>query len=307
MKRLLATSLLVVLAALALHAAGTLDVYFINVGHGDAILIDFGERECLIDFGGPARYCPELSQSSQGCGGSCLGCHGDLLLRLVDGDLELAILSHNHWDHYGGFVNLLDVLQGAEKVLDQLWQGPDRGADTEGRYWGEFEAAVAAAGLDQPVDESGSLPPPIHPNLTWTLLSPSEVYQAEENDNRNSLVLLLTFGNVSFLFTGDIQTPTESTLSATTPLAGTVVLKVAHHGSHTSTSVPFLEWADPELAIISGDKDDLHENTRSALGRHGVPFLQTSGNGTICVSTNGIAVWVTTDMVSGDSFGCSED
>jgi len=243
----------------------------------------------LIDFGGPAKDCPGLIETSEDCGVTCLGCHTEFLLDLIDGNLELAILSHNHWDHYGGFADFLGVLEDAGKVLERLWQGLDRDADTEGPNWGEFENAVKSAGLSEATGDSAGIRLELHPDLTWTFFSPRDLNQAKKNDNRNSVVLLLTYGD------GDIQSPSEeSFVTRDEALPGTLVLKVPHHGSSSSSSMTdeFLDWADPELAIVSGDADDLKPETVAALGRHMVPFLQTSENGTIRISTDGVSVWI---------------
>lgn len=296
MRKLALVAALVCTAVIQALSADTLDVYFIDVGHGDAILIDFDSIECLIDFGGPTRYCPELTAKTTDCGSTCLGCHSDFMLDVINGDLELAILSHNHWDHYGGFVEFSRLLQSEGRALGQLWRGPDRDPDTCGTNWKEFHAAAEVAGPSGPFNEAASAPPALHPELTWTFLSPEDPYEASTDDNRNSVVLLLRYGKVSFLLTGDIQSPSEETfVQCGATLPWTLVLKVPHHGSdnRTAMTADFLDWADPELAIISGQIDDLGEATRAALGEKEIPFLQTCNNGTICVPTDGVSVWVT--------------
>ena len=82
--RTLCAALLIILAlGLLGFATGTLDVYFIDVGQGDAILIDYGQYEMLID-GGPD--------------GSCV----PFLAQYVDGSLEVLVVTHPHSDHVGG-------------------------------------------------------------------------------------------------------------------------------------------------------------------------------------------------------------
>jgi competence protein ComEC len=275
---------LVVACAAPLAAAPTLDVYFINVGRGDAILIDCGDWEALIDAG---RGYPETDAEVLATLEKCVN----------DGTIEVAILSHLHADHYGGFFS---VFQRYEVL--EFWSSNDSSPDTCGETYGAFMTALTGGRLDREKLECGDQRRT--GCLLWTVLSPSTMRATpvDENDNANSLVLLLQYGAVSFLFPGDVQADSEPTFSAQTdPETGSVavalpdtqlVLTMPHHGRDSSTSSSLLAWADPELAIVSGIAGDLSPTVVSNLGRRNVPFLTTFDNGTIRVSTDGIAVWV---------------
>lgn len=299
---LVAFAVAVVLAVSA-SSADTLDVYFINVGHGDAILIDYNGRECLIDFGGPTKDCSELNRVSDKCNGTCLSCHNDLLLRLIDGDLELAILSHNHWDHYGGFVKLLALLTATEKHLEELWQGPDRSADCEGTNWEMFQDAVSGAGLAQPFDDALAGPPQLHPDVTWTFLAPQQLSESKKNDNENSVVLLLTYGSVGFLFTGDLE-ELATDVVAEWQLPEILILKAPHHGRSNSATQALAESLEPDLIVVT--TGHCVPQTGGTLTQLGIPFLSTSTSGTIRLSTDGESVWVTTDTLSGQVVDCTD-
>ena len=107
---------------------------------------------------------------------------------------------------------------------------------------------------------------------------------------KNSLMLLATYGDISFLFVGDIESAGEAALLDIALADGPLVLKVAHHGSDTSTSIAFLNWAQPDLAVISTKYDNPPAST--ALSLLSIPYYMTSDAGTIHVSTDGEAIWV---------------
>lgn len=285
MRKLVLVTLLVVLTSITLYAADTLDVYFFDVGHGDAILVDYGNWECLIDTGYENQWLGDDTD-------------WDLLAGLIAEPLEVFALSHPDRDHYSA----LDVLGCVHRIEVVLYAATPQAKSTVDELLAELDCGCPELYESPPVARSVLVDadsPVSGMEPDWRVLHPTSVFFAEEGDkNENSLVLLVTLGKVSFLFLGDIEQKAEVSLQSTEALDGTLILKVAHHGSDSSTSIPFLEWANPELAIISADADDLHPDTAAILGEYGVPFLTTHDNGTICVSTDGTAVWVTTDMLS---------
>jgi len=284
MKRLLATSLLVVLAALALHAACTLDVYFIDVGAGDAILIDCGNWEALLDAG------PGFSSSNSKIL-EVLEEHVD------DGTIELAILSHPHSDHYGGFRAVFDRYE-----VGTFWRSHDTEADCHGITYDTFMTALAQESSALSLLEVGDQVS--FGLLRWVVLGPNEIIGGSENDNENSLVLLATYGDVHFLFVGDIETIGESALQDIALPEGDIILKAAHHGSDTSTSLAFLTWAQPDLAVISTRYST--PPAASALESLSIPYMMTSECGTICVATDGESIWISTDTLSSFDVDCTD-
>ena len=257
--------LLGTILSLTAAASVSLDVYFIDVGKADAILIDYGDWEALLDAG--RGFAPQRTELLE-----VLGTH------VADGVIELAILSHSHTDHYVGFE---DVFEWYE--VEEFWRSVDPVADVEGPLYDDFLLALSAenliARLVQPGDalQTGS--------ITLSVLGPTNLKAGSPNDNDNSLVLLLSYGTVHFLLPGDIESHGEAGLIATPRPSGRLVLKIAHHGSHTSTSVPFLDWAEPDLAVISTGYATPPALT--PLVAEGIPSLMTSESGTIRVSTDG--------------------
>ena len=280
MKRLVVVLAVIGLLTIGVWGQETLDVYFLNVGHGDAILIDYGEWECLIDAGGNETASRDLVREF-------------VLSDLVEGCLDLSVLTHYHDDHYFGFIDLLEELAERCQLPGAFWLSSDCCPDKCGPHWQSFHSSLGDLQTPPKTVEAGMVVS--HEDLHFEVLHPSHDFtDQEQDDNECSLVALLSLGSVRFLLTGDIENLGEAALLSGLQPCGNLVLKVAHHGSATSTSLEFLCWADPELAIVSGDEDDLTPAVIENLGICGVPFLTTDENGTICVSTDGRSIRITT-------------
>jgi len=277
--------LLVAVVTFVTVADNTLDVYFINVGQGDAILIDCGDWEALLDAGRGYSATNEAILT-------VLAEHVD------DGILELAILSHPDADNYGGFETVFSLYE-----VWEFWRSFDTSPDTTGPAYLRFLNALTAEGLVPRLLECGDRV--VMGQIEWVVLGPGELRTGSENDNDNSLVLLLTYRDVRFLFAGDIESYGEAPLLGIDLPEGPLVLKVANHGADTSTSTEFLAWADPQLAVISAKYENLP--AMGTLTLLGIPFSTTQAADTIYVSTDGEVVWVSPDVLFGQPVDCSEE
>ncbi|MFQ6044637.1 MAG: ComEC/Rec2 family competence protein, partial [Candidatus Poribacteria bacterium] len=116
--------------------------------------------------------------------------------------------------------------------------------------------------------------------------------------NNNSIVLKLRFGRISFLFTGDIETPAEYAMLHSGADLQADILKAPHHGSVTSSSKAFLNAVNPVFAVISAsERNRFNFPSEAVLRRYkqrGVKLLQTSKSGAITIVTDGRRVWVKT-------------
>lgn len=125
--------------------------------------------------------------------------------------------------------------------------------------------------------------------MTFQVLNP---YTTTGDDlNNNSVVLRLVYGQVSFLFTGDAQQDAEARMIADGFPLKADILKVGHHGSHTSSSEAFLAQVKPVVAIYSAGAGNTyghpHAETIAALNAVGAKIYGTDQNGTISVTTEG--------------------
>jgi len=130
-------------------------------------------------------------------------------------------------------------------------------------------------------------------NASFTILSPFRYYP-ETNDN--SLVIHLTHGENTFLFTGDAGYEAEKDMLDSEHFLQADVLKAGHHGSSTSTSQDFLNIVDPSFAVIScgkgNDYGHPHTETLQKLQQAGITVYRTDKQGTITAQSNGTSlVW----------------
>ena len=119
----------------------------------------------------------------------------------------------------------------------------------------------------------------------------------EESDlNNTSIVLKVTYQNISFLFTGDASTKVEEQLNKS-DLQSTV-LKVGHHGSSTATNEEFLNTVNPQYAVISVGVDNQYEHPHTTvlntLASHNITTYRTDQDGTIKMITDGTNIEINT-------------
>jgi competence protein ComEC len=274
---------LLILAILATTAAATmpddkLRVSFLDVGQGEAILIQKGSQQVLVD-GGPS---PQLLALELG-----------VKMPFWDRTIELVVLTHPHADHITGLVEIIQRYR-VERVLY-----PESDYDSPiCREWlgliGENNIRCTVAQAGQEIDLGGG--------VTMKVLNPPATPLSGTNSdiNNNSVVLNLSAGEISFLLTGDIEREAEFGLIAGgSDLSGTV-LKVGHSGSKTSTTPDFLAAVNPAVAVISvGENNYGHPSgevivrLEAELGKEYV--YRTDERGTIEFITDGERLWVEVD------------
>jgi competence protein ComEC len=251
-----------------------LHVSFLDVGQGDAILIQTPNHQDILVDGGPSAQAisGELSQH----------------LPFWDRTIELVVLTHPHLDHLTG---LLEVLQ-RYKVQQVLYLDTDYQMPPEQ----EWLTLIHDKGVKATLAEAGQV---INLGMGATsieVINPIPDSSVPAMDN--GVVLRLSDGKVSFLLTSDISKEAELDLIARRAELSSTVLKVSHHGSDTSSSAAFLAVVDPQLAVISVGAD----NTFGHPGQETMARLtdtvgldkiyRTDKNGTVEFITNGEKLWV---------------
>jgi len=242
--------------------SGLLEVHFIDVGQGDSALISKDNTNILVDAGDwkGDEVVPYLKE--QGIT-----------------DLSLVVGSHEHADHIGQMADVVNEFNVDEvwlpgnthssNVYNNLLEAIDENDVNyeEPRAGGEYQIG------DLDIDV-------IHPKkLTGNL-------------NNDSIVMKVTYEDVSFLFTGDIEAKAEKELLARTKDLKSTILKVSHHGSNTSSTSDFIRYANPSEAIISVGEDNKYKHpnkevldTLKNVASTGV--YATKDNGSIVVKTDG--------------------
>jgi len=244
-----------------------LEVSFFDVGQGDSIFIETPEKQQILIDGGPSSVILEkLAQE----------------MPFYDKTIDLIILTHPEHDHMRG---LLDVLERYE-VENILWTGVIR----DSNEWKEWMRLLDEEGAQIKIAEKGQRIM-LSESVFIDILYPFENLNNKEikQTNDTSIVAYLSFNNTSFLFTGDISKKIEAKLIEQGSLDSRV-LKIAHHGSKTSSSQEFLESVSPEIAVIQVGKNSYghpYEEVLSRLKESDIDILRTDEKGDIKIASDG--------------------
>lgn len=224
-------------------------------------MLDLGDTEVLIDGGGRSPGVTAYLEDH------------------VNGSLEVLIATHPHADHIGGLIEVLDDFD-----VEEIWLNGD--TSTSNTY-SDFMAKVNSEGAE--VKEARRGDTIVVDSLMFDVLHPIEPLVSDINDN--SIVLMLSYGDIDFLFTGDATTESENSMIADGVLADIKILKVGHHGSRYSSSQAFLDIVGPEVAIYMAGSGNTyghpHDETISALEDIGADVYGTDVSGNIVVTTDG--------------------
>lgn len=250
-----------------------LQVTVLDVGQGDAILIESpGGANILVD-GGP--------------GGAVLRGLGDQLA-WSDRSLAAVVLTHPQADHMYGLVDVL-----ARYDVRRVLAGP--GVQPSPGY-SAFAAVAARDGLRIETLEAGKAFD-LGDGVRLDVLGPVPEMARDRELNNTGAVLKLTWRDVSFLLAADIEAPAEKALLASDQDLRATVLKVAHHGSRTSSTRAFLDAVRPSVSIVSSGKDNQFGHPAPdvvhRLDDYGA-VLNTAGVGTVHLETDGKRLWIST-------------
>ncbi len=269
----LVLSILVVLIAAANRPDGQVRVTVLDVGQGDAILVEGGRGGRLLVDGGPDpdRLLVAL----------------DARLPPWDRRIDLLVLTHPHEDHVAGLALLLDRYQ-VGRTFEPGMIGPGPGY----RAW---QAALGRLGLHPDRLATGDAfgLDEIRFHVLWPDPGavPLEPADGGTAINNVSVVLLGEVGQERFLLAGDIEEQIDPILLSR-GLPRVDFLKIAHHGSRTSSTGPFLDAVRPRVAVASAGKGNPYGHpTKATLDRvaaRGATVLRTDLNGSVEVTLDGI-------------------
>jgi competence protein ComEC len=285
-----AAAALISLAVLVVHPfpaalqRGMFELTAIDVGQGESLFLGLPDgRTMLVDGGGLPSYGGSI-RSRFDIGESVVSPY--LWSRSIR-RLDVIAVTHADNDHIGGVPALLENFD-----VGELWlaAGPD-----DERMLPLLEAA---RGRGVPVRRFQGGDCETLGAVAIEVLSPVVEASIGNRKNDDSLVLRASYGNQSFLLTGDIEKRAEQVLLAGPLLGPQTVLKLAHHGSRTSTSPQFLDRVQPAFAIVSsGYRNSYghpHPDVVRRLNRRGVNVLRTDQDGLVSVATDGERIFVST-------------
>ena len=253
-------------------AEDTLSVHFIDVGQGDSIYMHCGGTDILIDAG--EREAGETVMQ--------------YLQQQGVRSLDYVIATHPHSDHIGGLAKVLEEIPAEHVLVSDI---PEKQLPLSASYE-RFLEAVAQASLTLEIVTPGTRYQ-LDKGAVLEILGPMGTDY--ESLNNYSLVARLTYGENSFLFTGDMEEQAEKELLQAQVLSPVDVLKVGHHGSSTSTRKKFLAAVSPRMAVIQcGDNsyNHPHSNTVERLAGYTDKIYRTDLQGTIVMESNGHSIQV---------------
>lgn len=243
-KKLVVVIMIVILIAnscIYVKNHGKMIIYFIDVGQGDSTLIRTAQSKIiLIDGGGSENSSFNVGEKT-------------LLPYLLDRKitvLDYVVISHFDTDHCGGILYLMEHIKVKNIIISK--QGK------ESSNYNKFKNIVIDKGISVIFAKKGDKIK-IDNETYMDVLFPSNNLISDNILNNNSIVTKICYNNFSILFTGDVEEIAEKEICSqynTTNKLKANILKVAHHGSKTSSTAEFIKMVKPQIALIGvGEKN----------------------------------------------------
>lgn len=239
-----------------------LTAHFIDVGQGDCTLFVSGEETMLIDSG-EKEYADTVLHNLENYGVT---------------ELDYVVVTHAHSDHMGAMADILNTVP-TETIIFSEPSEKSSGTKTYGEFLDAADNCGAEIILAEP-DYTFSFG-----NAECRILAPFSV--SEDEENNNSVVMLITADTTSFLMTGDAEKAVEKEILEKYPELTATILKAGHHGSKTSSHNKFVDRLDSEAAVISVGKDNNYGHpTQEVLDifqQHDISCYRTDLDGIITI------------------------
>ena len=277
------------------EAKGQLTISMLDIDQGDAVLIQTGAKNVLIDTGDDKYY----EDGKKGKETTQLLTE---LQKLKIDHIDTLVMTHAHADHIGK----------ADKVIAQygVKELVYNGIPSTSKYFINALKAAKANGTQQVKVKAGDVLD-FGNGVSFEIVSPSQSLIDEDTAaikakkkvdvNNESVVGRLTFGNFAMLFTGDAEGPVEKDMVASYgKKLKCQVLKAGHHGSKTSSTAEFLKLVQPESVVMSLGVNNQyghpHEALLNRLQKQGIKNIyRTDANGTITIVSDGSSYSITTE------------
>ncbi len=274
MRRFCSLIAVLLLSAAAICAA-QLEVHFVDVGQGDAIVLRTADALVVVDAGQHDELASYLAEIG------------------VDA-VDLVIATHGHADHIGGFEAVFERFP-----VRQVWYN---GQTHTTRTFERVIDAVLASDADY--REPGKGEQAMFSGLVLTVLHPlasAADYDGHLHDM--NIVVRAEYGDFSVLLTGDAEAEVERQLIAAAVELGSTVLKLGHHGSRTSSSAAFLQAVDPEVVVYQAGIDNRYGHPHPEVLLRVQRLLNaeiygTDLHGTVVITSDGLNYQVSTVRAS---------
>lgn len=252
-------------------ACDCLEVSFLDVGQGDAILIETPDGyEMLVDGGRDATVLSELTKERS----------------FFDKEIDIVVATHPDLDHVAGLVDVLERYT-VSTILMTSNEGESDAAKA-------FTEAVSTEGAEIILADAGQVIQ-LGASTTIQVFAPTGDESRRES-NAASIVLRVVYGNTSFMLTGDALLEIENYLVKTYgSQLDSDVLKLGHHGSKTSTSDLWLDTVTPDFAVVSAGIDNSyghpHQDVMQRVFKRNIQTSHTGTDGTVVFQSDGESVW----------------
>ena len=288
--QLLAIAVVVVHPWSAPRPDGNLHIDFLDVGQGDSALLTFPDgTTLLVDGGGrPGPFRKDTSsdgdeekfeRDTRSIGEAVVS---EFLWQRGLDHVDYILATHADADHIDG---LNDISRNFRVRAALVARTPKN--DPE---FARFSATALAQRI--PIQTIGGGDQLRFGEVTINVLWPPPAQSNNlPSQNNDSIVLCVVFGRRSLLLTGDIEAPAEETLAPLAELLRADVVKVAHHGSKTSSTLRFITATQPRYAVISVGQTSMFGHPNPDVVKRweeaGAQVLRTGNSGTITFTTNG--------------------
>ncbi len=243
-------------------AGGQMEVHFIDVGQGDAVLIKSADASMLVDAGDDSK-------------GTAIQ---NYLQKQGIERLNYLVLTHPDSDHIGGAPVIIEKFE-----IDQVFLSDFEKDNSTYRKLVQALDNKGLVGSTPSVGQVFSLG-----DAQVTILGPCDTYS---DPNNASLALLVQNGEDSFLFTGDAEEEGELAMLESGLSLKADVYKAGHHGSKTSSSEAFLDAVQPEFAVISCGEGNSYGHpsaqTLNSFRSRGIQVFRTDEQGSIVAVSDG--------------------
>jgi competence protein ComEC len=260
---------------------GSFEVHMIDVGQADAtLIIGPGGETMLIDSG-------DWRQD------------GSQVIAYLEKEgvdrIDYLVATHGHADHIGGHAAVIEHFETEGEGIGQAW---DSGVPHTSATYDRYLDAVEEYDVDLIDAQEGDEIP--MEGVEVVVLNPPAESDRPDDLHYNSLSVHLTFGETSFLFTGDAEDDAEARMvDAHGGDLAADVYHAGHHGSSTSSTPPFLDSVDPEVALVSAAYESQyghpHDEVLEAFADREIETYWTAVHGSVVVESDGSELVIETE------------